>query len=181
MENFQVFGLSSWADNAFYDMDAIAGAGADPKTPSVPAVLSPPMREMLQALLAERFQLELHRESRPMSVYELTVAKGGAKLTPTPDAGKDPWWRYARGEIAGRNRTIQWLAESLTRELGAVVHDSTGLKSAFDFDLKWAEDGRDPTLPSLPSALKDLGIALDHHTGPVPVLIVDSASRPTEN
>ena len=66
MENFQVFGLSSWADNAFYDMDAIAGAGADPKhRPPVPAVLSPPMREMLQALLAERFQLELHRESRP--------------------------------------------------------------------------------------------------------------------
>jgi uncharacterized protein (TIGR03435 family) len=181
VQNFQVLTSITWMASEPYDIEAEGGAAADPKTASVPPALSPLMREMLQSLLSERFQLTLHHETRQLPIYELTVTKGGPKLRTTEFAEKDPWWRYGIGEIAARNRTVPWLADSLTRYLSAIVLDHTGLAGAYDFDLKWAENVQDMTLPALPTALREFGININRTTGPVDVLVIDSATRPTEN
>jgi uncharacterized protein (TIGR03435 family) len=69
VENYQVSG-PAWINSERYDIAAKVPAGTTKEQAAV----------MLQNLLAERFKLELHRESREFQVYELTVAKGGPKL-----------------------------------------------------------------------------------------------------
>ncbi len=181
VQDFQVLNATTWTASEAYDIEAEGGTAADPKIPSVPTALSPLMRQMLQSLLAERFQLRLHHETRRLPIYELTVAKGGPKLAATKFADKDPWWRYASGEIGARNRTVAWLADSLTRYLNAIVLDHTGLAWAYDFDLKWSENAQETTLPALPTALNEFGMNINRTMGPVDVLVIDSAKKPTGN
>lgn len=179
VQDFQVLNANTWMASQAYDIEAKGGTAADPKTASIPPALSTLMREMLQSLLSERFQLRLHHETRQLPIYELTVANGGAKLQAT--AAKDAWWRYGPGEIAARNRTVAWLADSLTRYQNAIVLDHTGLTGTYDFDLKWSPDEQGMTLPALPTALHEFGIKLNRTTGPVDVLIIDEARKPSEN
>jgi uncharacterized protein (TIGR03435 family) len=142
----------------------------------------------LQALLADRFQLKVHRETREMPIYIMTVAKGGSKLQTLPDAGKPGSGLSSRRtddgkrEVIGQKLTAAALARFLSGQIGRMIVDQSGLTGKYDFTLKWAPDMGDTTGPSLFTALQDqLGLKLDSSKGPVEVVVVDSAQKPSAN
>jgi len=137
--------------------------------------------QMMQALLAERFHLKFHRETREMPGYALVVGKNGPKLKEA--AGEDFVEKWERGPSQGPNTltvrryTMARLAERLA-VFGDPVMDETKLTGAYDFTLSWDEaEG-----PLLTTALQQqLGLKLESQKVPVSFFIVESAQKPTEN
>lgn len=159
-----------------------------------PADSSPQLvRQMTQTLLAERFKLALHRETRQMPVYALVVAKRGPKLHAAEDG--QPRTSSRPGRLDATKITMQKLADLLARLIGREVVDETGLKGVFDFTLEWSPDETQKLAqpdagpaggtsgPSLFTALQEqLGLKLEGRKGPVQVLVVDHIEKaPTEN
>jgi uncharacterized protein (TIGR03435 family) len=147
---------------------------------------------MMQALLAERFKLAVHRETRELPMYALVVAKGGHKihLVEAPAVfGQTPFSMPAPGRLVGTQVTAEMLAKVLSDQLGRSVQDSTGLRGAFDFKLEWQPDSSDPQLDtravsaSLFTALQEqLGLKLEARKGPVEILVIDHIENtPIEN
>ena len=94
---------------------------------------------MLQALLADRFRLRLHRETRQLEVYALIVAKGAPRLTEANAAnrGRINW---TAGSLTATSTTLSRFAQILTTLVGEPVVDHTGLASSYDFTLKWTQE-----------------------------------------
>lgn len=147
------------------------------------------MRAMLQTLIAERFDLAVKREEKPSPVYALVVRKAGvAKQSATED---DPECKRDQQEIvlsyACRNVTMASLAERLPMVARAYfdkpVVDRTGLKGAYDFRLEWVGRGRAQAGQTLYASLeKQLGLAVETQTAPMPVLSIERVNRtPTPN
>jgi uncharacterized protein (TIGR03435 family) len=138
---------------------------------------------MLQALLIERFNVEFHRESKPMPGYALVVARNGPKLQDAKGSDVFASWGPSKpnpgqpNSLTARKYSIAGLADMLSM-FGDPVIDKTGLNGAYDFTLSWNDtDG-----PSLFSALQDqLGLKLEPQKVPVSFFIVESAQKPTEN
>jgi uncharacterized protein (TIGR03435 family) len=144
---------------------------------------------MLQRLLADRFQLKVHYEQRVMPLYEMTVAKGGLRMTAAhpkdPEHGSmdlDP------GKLKGENVPISFIPVMFALELERPVADKTGAEGNFDFQLKWTrmgdvqDNGADESAPSLFTAVQEqLGLKLNAGKGPVWVIVVDHAEMPSEN
>ncbi len=130
-------------------------------------------RKMQQNLLEERFRFAFHREPKEMTVYELVIAKGGARLRESaPDAppaevewgrvpgaklGPDhfPEFPEGRNGLMGVNGRMRWrsshvtmadLVNVLRREMGTDVVDRSGLNGQYDVDLFWQQ----PSLTSAP-------------------------------
>src|SRR6202012_2246437 len=81
---------------------------------------------MLQQLLAQRFALRIHHEKTEITVYSLTVAKGGPKLNPPGDGG--PYLsRPAPGKFVGQKTTMASLARALGGVLGRPTLDDPGI------------------------------------------------------
>jgi uncharacterized protein (TIGR03435 family) len=151
--------------------------------------------QMIRQLLADRFKLAVHPETRQLPVYALVVAQNGPKLQPAkdPDAGTSLSSR--RGQLTAKGVSSAQLAEKFTRslsdELGRIVIDKTGLTGRYDLTLKWTPDiGPAPLLngepdtsaPSIFTAIQEqLGLKFESTKGPVPVLVVDHAELPSEN
>jgi uncharacterized protein (TIGR03435 family) len=144
---------------------------------------------MLQTLLAERFKLVLHRETRQMPVYRLLVARNGPKLQKV--SGDGPlhveMFSTPEGKLRVRSSNMAQLAGMLamTGQLDNLVIDDTGLEGYYEFSLEWtpdilAADGAPG--PSLFAALQEqLGLRLQAGKGPVEVLVIDQIQRvPTE-
>ena len=158
---------------------------------------------MLRRLLADRFKLTFHREPKEMSIFALTVAKNGPRLkesTVSPDAspeGPPPLIFVVSPQLIrlpGRSATMAELASVMQRAaLDHPVVDRTGLSGRYDFDLEFAPDETqfggafsrstdDPTRLDLSAAMQQqLGLRLEATKGPVDVLVVDHAERPSEN
>jgi uncharacterized protein (TIGR03435 family) len=144
--------------------------------------------QMLQALLADRFKLTTHRETRELPIYALLAAKGGPKFKAaetstgvTSDSNRTRWHVVAKV-------TMPRFAEFLTDEAGRPVVDKTNLNGAYDLTLDWAVDNsviaNDAAAgPSLFTALQEqLGLKLESSKGPVETIVVDHAERtPTDN
>jgi bla regulator protein BlaR1 len=175
---FQIVGAPSWLDADRFDINAKA-TGAKQEQ----------IRLMMQRLLAERFKLAVHRETRDLPMYTLVIAKGGPKLTAsTVDATE-----INGGPPAGDGTTtvkfqkvpMSMLARTLARMLQHQVSDSTGLTGEYDFTLRWTPDQTvvDEPGPSVFTALQEqLGLKLESRKGPVEVLVIDHVERtPTEN
>jgi uncharacterized protein (TIGR03435 family) len=181
----QVVGLPGWAKS-----ESIAvQAKVDPDTVAALDKLPPlerwkQMQVMLQAMLADRFALKAHRESRDQPIYVLTVAKGGPKLQKTDANGLGGNANYGNGKITAHEITLESLAANLSFTVGRPVVNKTGLEGGYDFTLDYAPDGADPSdaLPSIFTALEEqLGLKLEPARGPVDVIVVDHIERPTEN
>ena len=87
-----------------------------------PIFKSPPnleMRQMLQTLLSDRFQLKAHTEVRKERVYALVVAKGGPKLKEPASSSVQPFVSFLPHGLSGKNATIDQLVERLERILGS--------------------------------------------------------------
>jgi uncharacterized protein (TIGR03435 family) len=197
---FQIFGGSQWVDTEPFDIEARA-ATSDVTTPTDPAKMSEEQRkanERLRSLLADRFQLTLHPETKEQPVYALIVAKGGSKLQESTEA-RGLIRRMGRGTLKGQAVGLGMLALNLSNELGRRVIDKTGLSGKYDFELTWtptqpsaaplspppqtAESAlaADPG-PSIFTALQEqLGLRLESEKGPVEVLVIDRAERPSKN
>jgi uncharacterized protein (TIGR03435 family) len=152
---------------------------------------------MQQSLLADRFQLKAHFETREMPVYQLVLAKGGSKLKEEPDPTKHGFGMSASG-FRG-SATIHDLIDVLecAGDIGGrEVIDKTGLTGVYDFSLKWtplqtaaASGGESGGAPSpdvegasLFTAIEEqLGLKLVPTKGPGQVLVIDHIERPSEN
>jgi uncharacterized protein (TIGR03435 family) len=127
-------------------------------------------RRMVQALLADRFHLKLHQDTRTLSAYDLILAKGGSKLQPTQSNGKSIG--IGRTSFNGQGLTMTLIAEELSQITGRVVVDKTGLTDRYDLKLQWAPDdapATDDSVPSLFTAIQEqLGLKLEPAKEPVP-------------
>jgi uncharacterized protein (TIGR03435 family) len=185
----QVSGGPKWMDSERYDVVATT-VGSPTEDES---------RQMLQRMLAERFQLKAHRESREANIYQLTVAKGGLKVRPANAAEGRSRASMARGKITGQQISMPQLADMLSHALGQTVLDATGVKETFDVKLEWAPGESEPVLtkpgvapqatapaettgPSIFGALQEqMGLKLEARKATVEVLAVDAAERPSAN
>lgn len=162
-------------------------------------------REMLQSILADRFKLSVHWEAKEMPIYALIVAKNGPKLhesAPDPDApgrAKGMGGLVKRGSphLIVEGGTMEALARQLSFATGRTVIDKTGLIGRYDYHLDWTPEtfasplmgatgfsapASDSNAPSIFTAVQEqLGLKLDSQKGPVDVLVVDHAEKPSPN
>ncbi len=191
-------GGPAWINSERYDINAKADGN-----PSKEVMNGP----MLQALLEDRFNLRIHRETKEVPVYALMVAKNGSKLKPFVEGscgdGQDEKPRCGLGgvQMAGGNLTLEArkmglaeFAKNVLSVLDRPVVDKTGVTGLFDFHLEFAPDETTPVLPRLkisddaaagPSIFtaiqEQLGLRLEPAKGPGEFLIIDSVERPSEN
>lgn len=156
------------------------------------------MMLLLQHLLADRFRLTLHRETRRLPAYQLTVAKNGPKLEPS-ETGSDLPFKKANKDkgthIAAEHLTMQQFAEILSHRLRSAVQNATGLSGTYRVRLNWTgDDQKDKTgkpgkqtatddLPSVFTALQEqLGLRLEARKEPVAAFVIDHVNKtPTPN
>jgi uncharacterized protein (TIGR03435 family) len=204
----QVLGGPAWIYTERYDIEAKPGSNTDPNE----------IWLMWQTLLADRFKLRLHRETRELPIYDLTAATSGPKLPAAKEAGcvffppgtppryiagkvdcgyvSGPFSGYEAGplHIKGSKVHIADLVRELASVLDRPVLDRTGFAGEFDLDLSFTPDEAlkgfppgfggpsDPILPNIFAALEEqLGLKLVPAKGPVEVLVIDHAERPTAN
>lgn len=187
----QIIGGPSWLESDKYD---VTGQPVGQGQPTLPQ-----MRNMIRQLMTDRFKLTFHREPRELSVYAITVASGGPKMTKNdsnPNGLPGLLFR-GLGVLPGTNATVADLAGVLQ---GAVldrpVVDKTGLSGRYDFLLQWTPDETqfaglgvrvppppaDATHPGLFTAFQEqLGLKIESTKEPVDVLVIDRIDRPSEN
>jgi uncharacterized protein (TIGR03435 family) len=150
------------------------------------------LRIMLQDLLAKRFKLAVHRETKMLPVYELVVAKGGSKL-PAANAGTSgPLMHAAESLPRIQNDSFLFADASMTefarmltqlRGIDLPVVDRTGIAGTFDIALKSApsanREGDSATLFAI--IQEQLGLKLAAAKAPIEVVVVDHAERPSQN
>jgi uncharacterized protein (TIGR03435 family) len=194
----QLSGGPSWINSQRFDI--IAKAEGNPST----EVFRDQARLMLRALLADRFKLKVHNETRELPIYTLVIAKRDGKLgtqlrlsnlancqaaSARPDSNVPPCGGgFARtGHVAARALGFSVLVTAVSNVADRPVVDRTGLTGTFDWDLQWtpvqsliAESTSDEI--SLVTALQEqLGLKLEAARGPVKVLVIDRAERLTED
>jgi uncharacterized protein (TIGR03435 family) len=220
----KIVGDPSWLSSEKYDIDAKVEESLAEKLRKLPIDQQiAQVMLMLQSALEDRFQLKVSHESQELPVYALVVAKGGPKLTPTtlppvdpeqPGATDDhtrvngfsaPGTRGSRmpeyGHFIVTAQPVGAILTILTRELGGqIVLDQTGLKSEYDFTLKWTPgaglptsasgSGQDSNTTPLPDpsetsifiALQEqLGLKLETKKAPVDVLVITHVERLSGN
>jgi uncharacterized protein (TIGR03435 family) len=192
-QRFRISGGPAWLSTERFDIEA----KMDAATADALAKLNPGQRvlaqqKMLQTLLADRFKLTVHREARELLIYDLVVAKSGAKLQAAKpgdtyaDGIKNPDGSLGGpgdmsggvfdGWITAQAVTIANLAGELTQMLGHPVTDKTGLMGAYDFKLRFTPDDRlqapggaapieRPALPSSDSDEPSLFAAIQEQLG----------------
>ena len=178
VQAYQISGGPGWITSAGFDIEARAGAG----TVDLPREQ---VLRMVQTLLTDRFQLSLHRETRQLPVYALIVGKTGSRLQPADTDVGPPQTRM--GQMLVRKMSMTHLANILALALQRPVKDETGLKGEFAFALEWTPglsdtDDRPSPRPSLFTAVQEqLGLKLESVKGPIEVLVIDRAEKPSGN
>lgn len=140
---------------------------------------------MTQALLAERFRMELHREPRPVRHLELTVAKKGPRLPVSQEDAPPGTNNYSRGRLFYDRQSLHHVAVLLSRQLKQPVIDLTGLTGFYDVHLEWAPDDASPAettgsepLPDIFRAVEQqLGLHLESRNTPIDILVIDRADK----
>ena len=192
-----ISGGPAWLGSDRYDIVAVAPSDQRPTYDEQMA--------MLKKLLAERFNLAFHREQKEFSLYELTVAKAGPKLTastaPFDEASNVTSTLYPASSggidhalLPAHNVTMQEFASVLQRAiLDRPVVDKTGLSGRYDFNLEWTPDDSqfggqlppgapDSDKPGFFTAVQQqLGLRIEATKGPLAVLVIDKLDRPSEN
>jgi uncharacterized protein (TIGR03435 family) len=189
IQAFQVAGGPGWIANDRYDIVAKAPAG-QVKAARDPARIVQ-MRTGLQALLADRFQLTIHRETKLMPAYVLVAAKNGFKLKEVPDNGRgtNVAANSTHSNLKAQQISMESLASNLSWLLNSPVVNMTGIQGVFDLTLQWTPDEgagpADPAAPAGPSiftALQEqLGLKLETQKAPVEMIVIDRIEKPTEN
>jgi uncharacterized protein (TIGR03435 family) len=202
----QLVGGPDWFNSARFDVIAnVEGFQGDTNRPGFTETAADReaierVRQMMQRLLAERFQLKVRLETRELPIYELVVINESGALGPDlrrttidcmaewkkngmPDArnsGCGSVQRKGPNTVVARAVSTGILARDLYDWSGRPVVDRTGITGTIDYTLTWSPDGApDSAAPSIFTALQEqLGLKLQPARGPVEVLVVDSAERP---
>jgi uncharacterized protein (TIGR03435 family) len=211
IKHFQVSGAPDWVESTRYDVQAKSDSSVDEalaKLSNRQARLE--KQHMLQRLLADRFQLKLHHETKVLPAFALTVMKNGPKLqeakagTPTPSGAKDP----ARPKLPSlyqrrddKQRGYEFIADGvsmkevvdmLAGQFGATVVDKTGLLGTYNFTLQYHDtmpdddtenDAEEDTAwpPLFKAIQQQLGLKLESTKAPVAILVIDHIEKPSEN
>ena len=145
-------------------------------------------QRMARQLLEDRFQLKVATESRVLQMFTLSLARTQPKLKASASDGQGEMSQglvQGRYRVSARKMPVSVLIDVLEKELGTPVRDATRLDGLFDFQIEWSRDlagGADTAAPSVFSALQEqLGLRLDSGKGPVDVLVIAHAARPSEN
>jgi uncharacterized protein (TIGR03435 family) len=190
----QIIGAPGWAETGKYDINAEPDGDGAPNDQQ--------WKDMMQKLLAERFALTFHRDKKELSVYLLSVARGGPKLTKSAaDPNGHFGWSF-RGRIGGdlsfTNANMADFANLMQRNvLDRPVVDQTGLTGKYDFNLDFTPDesqfeGMGAKVspqtdsanapPNLYTAIQEqLGLKLEATKAPAEVLVIDHVEKPSEN
>jgi uncharacterized protein (TIGR03435 family) len=209
VQPYQVSGGPPWLESAHFDIST--KADSNPKPGETPL--------MLQALLKERFQLVIRKETKELPIYAIVLAhkdgKLGPQLTeskcvpfdrdnppPPPEPGTAPplfcgGAQLGPAQMRMSGMQIADVAPMLSRMLGRTVIDKTGLTAKYDIKADWIPGGENqfanpptgterPALPdsgpSIFTALQEqLGLKLESQKGPVEVLVIEKAEKPTGN
>jgi uncharacterized protein (TIGR03435 family) len=173
----QIEGGPRWIDTDTWDIDAKADTPLQMTREQV--------RPCLQALLAERFQLKIHRETKQGSLLSLVVSKNGAKVKENAGGGSPGIGASSDSRsvtITGTKATMARLAEYVAGQTGRPVVDYTELKGEYDFLVEFATDDPRSSGPSIFAALEEqLGLKLVAIKGPVEMIVVDRAERASAN
>ena len=179
VQDYQIAGGPGWTASDGFDIEATAGADAG-------EVSRDQVFRMIQGLLADRFQLVVHREIRQVPVYNLVTGKNGPTMT-AAESSAEIARTMKMGELVTKKMSMTTLANLLVFELQRPVIDATGLKGDFAFTLQYTrglgESDAVPTeRPSLFTAVQDqLGLKLESAKGPVEMLVIDHVERPSQN
>lgn len=182
LEPYQLVGLPDWGRDLRYDLDA-RPAGRVARDES---------RQMLQALLADRFKVKFHRESRQIDGFAMVRVRQnvlGPSMRPSTVAcdGVAPLSDRCRESRVGVDTMrlvgapLSTLVQMVVSKVGAPIADETGLMGAFDLELVWTDD----TVPtddrrSIYTALQEqLGLRLERRRVTADVFVVDRIERPS--
>lgn len=198
IRDFQISGGPGWMASDRFDINAKAEAGTERIPPDK-------LRPMLKALLVERFQLKFRAETKESPTYALVAGKGGPKLTKSEIQGEGPrtQMRMGRGQVSAKGIPMAMFANQLSNHVGRHVEDKTGLAGNYDVDLTWTPEpgqgfglfggaapppppnavaGAGGDGPTIFTALQEqLGLKLESSRGQVPVVVIESISKPSEN
>jgi uncharacterized protein (TIGR03435 family) len=183
VQQSQVPDLPDWVKTTRWDVDGVPDVEGIPSLPQVQA--------LIRKILAERFGLQLHHEQRELSVFALTVAKGGPKLV-LNTSDPNGWMDQQNGNVDGRhveslkNASMAELALILQFHVDRPVVNQTGLTGRYDLQLQWAPDDPQTTAPDAPPGLftairEQIGLKLERVKAPADVLIIDKLEKPGAN
>jgi uncharacterized protein (TIGR03435 family) len=182
----QLIGASGWMDSDRYDVMAKPTQNDNPT--EAKRSFDEDFRGLrlkARALLADRFKLAVHTETRDLPIYALVIAKNGHHLQPS--RSENLRINNRKGLIICNKVTLKQFAENtLTYKMGRTVVDKTGLTGEFDFELKYVEDqaaaAGDNSAPDFLTVLRQqLGLVLESQKGPVEVLVIDHAEKASVN
>ena len=169
LQDFQISGGPGWMTSDHFDINAkIPDGMAPPSGPPMPGSAPSPLQLMLRSLLADRFKLVVHNETKDSPIYALVLARSDGKLGPEmkksetdcgammaagrgrgampPPGPPQPGERMpcgiriGPGNMAVGGSTLAQFANSLGMWVGRVVIDRTGLTGPYDFNLTWTPD-----------------------------------------
>jgi bla regulator protein blaR1 len=192
----EVVGGPAWLDSQIYEVHGKINGSLSEALQKMPNRKRRQEIELMeQSLLAKRFHLKVHYETRELPEYALVAAKGGPRLNPAdPLLPHNGTTRVSQGqnqELKTTGSTIQNLIEMLQSEPeigGRSIQNKTGLTGSYNFALDWTRDltadvsGQHDGGPSLFTALEEqLGLKLVAIKGPVEVVVIDHINRPSAN
>jgi len=188
----QIIGAPAWFSTDKFDIDGLPDVEGQPN--------SKQFKLLFQSLLTDRFKLTFHHDEKELSVYALTVGKGGPKLAETTREANDPGAFFFRklGNLTVSNFTMKDFCNGMQSSvMDRPVVDHTGLTGRYDFTLNWTPDEsqfeamggfkppatEDPNAPpSLPTAMQEqLGLKFDAVKAPADVIVIDHVEKPAAN
>jgi len=187
-----IVGGSVWVDRDRFDLEA----KFDPaEIPGASHLTFRQRADMLRPLLAERFGLKVHLETRQFPVYNLVISKGGHKLQPAKPEDIDQgvsgatclFRRSRNGYLQVQGCVPKDLEDELRFATGRTVIDKTGITTRSNFELRWTPDDTpadspEASGPSIFTAVQEqLGLKLVPAVAPLDILVIDAAAKPSEN
>jgi uncharacterized protein (TIGR03435 family) len=181
---YSAFGVPSWALSGgpgWLDTDAFDITATIPSGTPVSRI-----NEMVQTLLAERFQLKVHKETRDFPVYALVVSKDGSRLQASVD-GKftvNSTGGHLELQHASIPVFIQYLGGAHAADRPVI--DRTGLSGYFDFVLNWSPESVQTNSSDIGASIftaiqEQLGLRLEPRKAPSEFIVIDGVERPSEN
>ena len=198
IQSYQIESAPEWASKEEYDISArIDDAETRHLRTLTKEQAQAERRLMLQALLADRFQLAVHHETKEGPVYALVVAKNGPKFQEAnPPTRPEMPISMGGGLLTFKGAPMSTLVRLTAQVIGRPVLDHTGLTGNYAFSLKWTPDEFDlpanaqqsgeisaePTGTSIFTVIQDqLGLKLESTKAPIDSLVIDQVSRPSPN
>jgi uncharacterized protein (TIGR03435 family) len=191
VETFQISGGPNWIYSDMYDVEAKppTGSASAALESSPKAGMSDEECQMLLSLLTDRFKLRFHRETKDSTIYLLERNGKELKLTDAVDKNRTPWvgsdingGMMTGTGMAAVNISMPVLAQRLIYYLGKRVDDKTGLLGSYDFSYHYSADEPHPdVVSSIITSLNSVGLRLHASKGPVEMIVIDSAEKPSAN